>query len=154
MNRAGLLNAREAVQSIAEYPSRSAQIAFGPVTDLLFGKTGDRIEAGDLGMAFLAQLDRRHKGHFVLRATPGLAPAFPAEIGIIHDHVTLQDSPCLAFRHHLHKLVLDPPGGGVPAGRRDPATGAERRRPAGDIRQMDVADSGWAAGSTGRAVRI
>ena len=62
MDRAGLLNAGEAVQSIAEHPGRGAQIAFGPVTNRLFGKTGDRIEAGDLGMAFLAQLDRRHKG--------------------------------------------------------------------------------------------
>ena len=113
MDRAGLLNAREAVQAIAEHPGRGAQIAFGPVTNRLFGKTGDRIEAGDLGMAFLAQLDRRHKGYLILRTTPGLAPAFPAEIGIIHDHFPLQNPPCLTFGHHLHELVLDPPGGGV-----------------------------------------
>ena len=73
MDRAGLLNAREAVQAIADYAGSSAQIALRPVTDRLFGKAGDRIEAGDLGMAFRTHLDRRHKGHFVLRAAAGLA---------------------------------------------------------------------------------
>ena len=89
MDRAGLLNAREAVQSIADYPGSGAQIALRPVTDRLFGKAFDRVKAGDMGMAFRAQLDRCHKGHFILRAAPGLAPTFPAEVGIIHDH-----SPC------------------------------------------------------------
>jgi len=113
MNRAGLLNAREAVQSIAEHSGSGAQIAFRPVTNRLFAKAGDRIEACDLGMAVHAQLDRRHKGHLILRATPGLALAFPAEVGIIHDHRTLQDPSRLVFGHNLHQLVLDPPGGGV-----------------------------------------
>jgi hypothetical protein len=57
MDRAGLFNAREAVQSIAEYPGSGAQIALRPVPDRLLGKTGDRIEAGDLGMAFRTYLD-------------------------------------------------------------------------------------------------
>jgi hypothetical protein len=37
MHRTGLLNVREAVQSIAEYPGRGEQIARGPVTDRLSG---------------------------------------------------------------------------------------------------------------------
>ena len=52
------------------YSSSGAQIELRQVTNHHFGKTGDRIEAGDLRIAFRAQLDCHHKGKLFSKLSP------------------------------------------------------------------------------------
>ena len=113
MNHSSLRDAREAVQPVAEHLGRYAQMTFSPMADISLFERADRIESGELRMALRTQLYRRHKGHFILRSSPGFTPMFTTEVGVIHDHIALQDPSCLAFRHDLHQLVFDLPSGVV-----------------------------------------
>jgi hypothetical protein len=101
MDRAGLIDNRKAVQSIADYPGRGARIARGPVTNRLFAKARKGVKWDDPVMAFRTLLDGRHKGDFIRPSPSGHAPALTAEISIILYHLAPQVPSRFAFGHHF-----------------------------------------------------
>ena len=73
----------------------------------------DRVEAHVPWVAVVVELDRRHEGRFVLRATIRFARVHPAEHGIVGEHHPVEQAAGLAPTHRFEQLVLDPPGRGV-----------------------------------------
>jgi hypothetical protein len=111
--RLGMLNAREAVQSIADFTGKWDRLAPGTMGDYLFRKVRDRVKACNYGVALCPQSAGCHKSDFILRFPLALVQAFPIEIGIIHNRLVLQCLSCLAMGYHLHESVLEPPCDGI-----------------------------------------
>ena len=74
---------------------------------------GDRVEAHMLRMPLVAELDSGHEGHFVDRSPPRLARKHPAEVGVVGDNLSRQQTARFALGYGLYELLLRPPGGAV-----------------------------------------
>lgn len=107
-------NRSKAPQAIAGDDGLGHQAGLGPLGDDLGGEAADQVELEVDGLARVVQGDRRHEGHFVLRATTRLAPgALAPEVGIIQLHGPAQQSLSLLGGHGVVDLVVQQPGRGV-----------------------------------------
>ncbi len=114
MLAAGLADARKAGEPVGDDLVAAAQVGAGPGGNGLEGESRQRGQLGTQRVAGGIQRYRRHERHLVFGASFGLAAdEFAAKVGIVHLALSAKDVPSLPFNHRLHKLVVDPPSGGV-----------------------------------------
>ena len=106
-------NAREAVQSVADFTGKWDHLALGTMGDYLLRKVRDRVKVCNYGAALYPQPAGCHKSDFILRFPPALVQASPVETGIII--IAPSFIICHASRsvNHLHESVLEPPCDGI-----------------------------------------
>ena len=111
MRTSCLCDGIETFQTVRDHMTASGQMLLGPTGDFWFAKAPDHGELDPLRMALIIGLHGGHKRRLATGAASALAAtSLTTQIGVIHLHQTRQTLFLTALEHHLHQLVLHPPG--------------------------------------------
>ena len=110
---AGIDDAAEAGQTIAEHFSAGQHRAARPIGDGAHREAGHLRELGIHRHALRVELHGGHERHLVGRAATTGAGALAPEVGVVDDAAALQRHLRVGRRHDGHHLVVQQPGGAV-----------------------------------------
>ena len=112
MRAAGVGDAAEAAEAVADDGAGGIEAASGELRDLLAAEAGDPAQLQAHRLALGRRLDGGDERRLAGRAAAALATgAFAAEIGVVDLDPAGQAFAGIPLHHHLHQLVLELPGG-------------------------------------------
>jgi hypothetical protein len=101
-------------QAIRNHRSGRSQVILGPLANFLAAESLNPTEHSAQRVSFITGFDSGDKGNLVLRTPSSFAAwKFTSQVGIVELHSLGQDDLFLAFVHHFHEFVLDPPSASV-----------------------------------------